>query len=114
MREQIKELLKPLILDEGIAFVAIYRIDGTPIFVDIKRRGVMDILHWLEEQVKILLYYLENGQLSEAEIKISSYRLFLQPLSKSLVLTVLADDTISIYKLRIDISTIRNEFLRHV
>ncbi|MET1124122.1 MAG: hypothetical protein ABWW66_02510 [Archaeoglobaceae archaeon] len=113
MRETFREILSPLLLDDGVAFVGIYRVDGVAIFAGIKRRGVLNILDWLEEQVKLLLNYIESSTFEDLEVKISNYRLFLQPLSRSLVLAVLASETASLYKLRIDISTVRRRFGEH-
>ncbi len=114
MRKEFREILKPLILDDSVIFVAIYRIDGTPIFIDMKKRGVLNILYWLEDQVKILLHHIENGLFSNAEFRIAQYQLILHPLSKSLVLCVLANENASLYKLRIDISSVRKMFSRYV
>ncbi len=114
MRQVFKELLRPLMLDENVLFVAVYRIDGTPIFVDMKTRGVLNILYWLEDQVKVLLHYIENGTFSDAEFRITNYQLLLYPLSKSLVLSVLANENASLYKLRIDLTTIRRTFEKYV
>ncbi len=114
MREEFREILKPLILDDSVIFVAIYRIDGIPIFIEMKKRGVLNILYWLEDQVKVLLHHIENGLFSNAEFRIAKYQLLLYPLSKSLVLCILADENASLYKLRIDISSVKKMFGKYV
>jgi len=114
MKKMFKKLLKPLILDENILLVGIYRVDGTPLFIEIKKRGVLNILYWLENQVKVLLYYIENNYFSNAEFRLSKYQLLLYPLSKSLVLSVLANENVSLYKLRIDIKAIKKSFEKYV
>ena len=114
MRDLFAELLRPLLLDEGIILVAVYMIDGTPVFVKIRRRGVLNVLYWLEDQVKTLLHYIEREAFSDAEIRIGEYKLFMYPISRSLVLCVLADETVSLYKLRIDLKTIRKNFEKYV
>ncbi len=114
MKDLLAEILKPLVLDENVLFVVVYRIDGTPIFADIKTRGILNILYWLENQVKILLHYIESGFFSDAEFRIANYQLLLYPLSRSLVLGVLANEEASLYKLRIDISSIKKVFERYV
>jgi len=114
MKELFIDLLKPLILDESVLFVAVYRVDGTPIFIDMKTRGVLNILYWLEDQVRVLLHYIESGLFSDAEFRIARYQLLLYPLSKSLVLGVLADESASLYKLRIDLTSVKKTFERYV
>ena len=113
MREVIEELLKPIILDENITFVGIYRIDGVPIYVHFKNRQLLSLIDWLEDQVKVLINYIASGYFKDAEFKMRDSHLFLIPISKTLVLGVLALEDASMYKLRVDLESIKNEFEKH-
>ncbi len=113
MRDLFAELLRPLLLDESLAFVAVYRVDGTPVFVKIRQRGILNVLYWLEDQVKVLLHYIESEAFSDAEIRIGNFRLFMYPISRSLVVCVLADESVSLYKLRIDLASIKKNFEKY-
>jgi len=83
----IKEILKPIISDENVLMVSIYRIDGVPVFVESKRvEGVLDVIYWLEKQIKTLINYISMGFFNEAEFKFKNYYILLYPISKTLVL----------------------------
>ena len=70
MKELIEEILRPLILDEGILFAGIYRIDGVPIYVHFKDRKVISVIDWLENQVKVLIHYISMGYFKKAEFEL--------------------------------------------
>lgn len=113
MREVIEKLLKPIILDEDVVFVGVYRVDGVPIYVHFKDRQLLSLIDWLEDQVKVLISYVTSDYFKDAEFKMRSGHLFLIPISKTLVLSVLALEGVSMYKLRIDLESIKNEFGKH-
>ena len=111
MIERIRELLKPVISDENVLMVSVYRIDGTPVFVDAKRKeGVLDVIYWLERQIKTLINYISMGIFNEAEFKFKNYYILLYPISKTLILGILSSDEASAYKLRIDAASIKEQF----
>ncbi len=111
MTEQIREILKPIISDENVLMVSLYRIDGTPVFVDSKRvEGVLDVIYWLERQIKTLIDYISMGFFNEAEFRFKNYYILLYPISKTLVLGILSSDEASAYKLRIDAASIKEQF----
>jgi hypothetical protein len=112
MKNEFRNVLKPLILDENVLLVAVYQIDGTPIFVESKKtKGILDVIYWLERQIQGLIYYIYSAQLSDAEFRFRDYYVVLYPISRSLVLGILATLDVSAYKLRVDLTSIR-EILR--
>lgn len=114
MKEVIEELLRPIILDENIPFVGIYRVDGVPIYIHFKDRQVLSLVDWLESQVKVLINYIASGYFKDAEFRMAGSHLLLYPISRTLVLAILAAEDASIYKLRIDIESIKSGFEKHV
>ncbi len=114
MKEIIERILKPVTLDENILFVGIYRIDGAPIYVHFKNKQVISLIDWLESQVRVLINYIASGYFKDAEFRMTDSHLLLSPISKTLVLTMLAVEDTSIYKLRIDVESIKSEFEKYV
>lgn len=114
MREEIEEILKPLILDENVLFTGIYTVDGVPIYIHFKDRKVISLVDWLESQVKVLIHYIASGYFKDAEFRILGSHLLLSPITKTLVLGVLAVEEASLYKLRIDVESIKSEFEKYV
>ncbi len=114
MKELIEEILKPLILDENILFAGVYRIDGVPIYVHFKDRKVISVIDWLENQVKVLINYISMGYFKNAEFQLQESHLILHPISRTLILGVLAGEGASLFKLKIDLQSIKSEFQKHV
>jgi hypothetical protein len=107
MIDLVRELVKPLISDESVLMVSIYRIDGTPVFVESKNvRGVLEALYWLEKQIQTLIHFISSGLLGEAEFRFRDYYVMLQPISRTLVLGILSSEEASAYKLRIDTQSV--------
>ena len=114
MKDLIEEILRPLILDENILFAGVYRIDGVPIYVHFKDRKIISVIDWLENQVKVLINYISMGYFKNAEFQLQESHLILHPISRTLILSVLAHENASVYKLRVDIESIKSEFKKHV
>lgn len=107
MLKKISEILSPIVSDPGIKMVVLYRIDGVPIYtkLNVSKREIAPILYWLEGQIKEMLHQIFNQNLDEASFKFGNLRIPLYPVSKTLVLGVMADEEASSYKLDIDIRT---------
>ncbi len=115
MIEEIRHILKPLAMDDGILMVAVYRVDGTPIVVESKKvRGVLDVIYWLEKQIQGMIYYIYSASLSMAEFRFRDYYVVLYPVSRSMVLGVLAKVDVSAYKLRIELVSVGEMIKEHV
>ncbi len=114
MKELIEEILKPLIYDDGVLFAGIYRVDGVPIYVHFKDRKIISVIDWLENQVKVLINYIFMGYFKKAEFQLQNSHLILHPLSKTLILCVLAHEDVSLFKLRTDLESVKSEFQKHV
>jgi len=108
MIDAIKEVIRPLMLDENILVVAIYRIDGTPIVVESKEmEKILEVIYWLEKQIQTLLYYISAGLFNDAEFRFRDYYVLLYPISRTLVLGIIANEEVSAYKIRIDSESIK-------
>ena len=108
MIDAIKEVIKPLMLDENILVVAVYRIDGTPIVVESREiEGVLEAIYWLEKQIQTLIYYISSGLFNDAEFRFHDYYVLLYPISRTLVLGIFAKEEALAYKLRIDVESIK-------
>lgn len=105
---EISEAVKPIISDPSIRMVVLYRIDGTPILTEIKDKNIniLNILCRLENQIKNILYHIFNGNLDDISFKFRDIAVKMYPVSRTLVLAILADDEFSIYKLEADIESI--------
>ncbi|MCS7122281.1 MAG: hypothetical protein NZ895_06780 [Archaeoglobaceae archaeon] len=112
--ETLKEILSPLILDESIPLITIHRMDGVVVFSEIKNRKILNLLDFLQKQVEVILNSLEEFE--ELEIKINkNYRLFVAPLTRTLVLSLLVhEEKSSMYKIRIDVLNVKKKFEEHV
>ncbi|RLI70453.1 hypothetical protein DRO97_10840 [Archaeoglobales archaeon] len=111
MLKKISEILSPIVSDPGIKMVVLYRIDGVPIYtkLNVSKREIAPTLYWLEGQIKEMLYQIFNQNLDEASFKFGNLRIPLYPISKTLVLGVMADEEASSYKLDIDLQTVRKQ-----
>ena len=107
MLRKIAEILNPIASDPGIKMVVLYRIDGIPIYTKLNtsKREIAPTLYWLEGQIKEMLHQIFNQNLDEASFKFGNLRIPLYPVSKTIVLGVMADEEASSYKLDIDIRT---------
>jgi len=111
MLKKISEILNPIASDPGIKMVVLYRIDGVPVYtkLNVPKREIAPTLYWLEGQIKEMLYQIFNQNLDEASFKFGNLRIPLYPVSKTLVLGVMADEETSSYKLDIDLQTVRKQ-----
>ena len=107
MLKRISEILKPIASDPGIKMVVLYRIDGVPIYakLNVPKREIASTLYWLEGQIKEMLHQIFSQNLDEASFKFGNLKIPLYPISKTLVLGVMADEEAPSYKLDIDIKT---------
>jgi predicted regulator of Ras-like GTPase activity (Roadblock/LC7/MglB family) len=105
---RISELLEPFSSDPGVYMVALHRIDGVPIYVNAKRDKkvrLTTLLYWLEGQIKEVLYYIFTRNLSEASFKFEDMVVRMYPVSKTLVLSIIAKDETPLYKLDLDLES---------
>ncbi len=105
---EISETIKPIISDPNIRMVVLYRIDGTPILAEIKDKNIkiLDLLYRLENQIKDILYHIFNGDLDDISFKFRDIVVKMYPVSRTLVLAILAKEESSIYKLEADIESV--------
>ncbi len=109
---RISELLEPFSSDPGIYMVALHRIDGIPIYVNAKRDKkvrLTTLLYWLEGQIREVLYYIFTRNLSEASFKFEDMVVRMYPVSKTLVLSIIAKDETPLYKLDLDLESASRE-----
>ncbi|MCC6027444.1 MAG: hypothetical protein LM574_02500 [Archaeoglobus sp.] len=107
MLDQLREITKRLASDPSVVVSAIYRIDGTPIVTFIKDKKYISILEWLESQTKLLLNLMAENSLKSVDFKTRDYVMIIYPLSGSLVLVVISTSEASVYKLRIDVESLK-------
>ena len=105
MMLKISQILEPIYSDPNVKMVALYKIDGEPVFIKVNapKAELMSTLYWLEEQIKDLLHYIFNKNLDEASFKFSNIRVIMYPVSRTIVLSVMVSEDASLYKLEIDI-----------
>lgn len=107
MLSAISRILETLSMEEGVKMVILYRIDGVPLFakLNVPKREIAPTLYWLEGQIKEMLYQIANQNLDEASFKFGNTVIMLYPISRTIVLGIMADEETSAYKLDIDIKT---------
>lgn len=107
MISKISSILSPIYSDPGIKMVALYRIDGIPVFlrVNASKREIVGILYWLEGQIREMLHQIFSRNLSEASFRFGDVRIHMYPVSRTLVLSIMANDEVSMYKLEVDVRT---------
>jgi len=107
MIAKISRILEPIYSDPSIKMVALYKIDGEPIFikVNIPKVELISTLYWIESQIKDTLHYIFNRNLDEASFKFGNIRIIMCPVSRTVVLSVMVGEDVSLYKLEIDIQT---------
>jgi len=106
---EISEIIKPIVKDPSIRVIILYRIDGTPIIAEIKDRNLktLNILYHLESQIKTFLHHIFTGDLDDVSFRFRDVVISMYPVSRTLVLAILASEEFSIYKLETDIETVR-------
>ncbi|AEA46209.1 hypothetical protein [Archaeoglobus veneficus] len=111
MISRISLLLSPIYSDPGIKMVALYRIDGVPVFIKINapKREIAGTLYWLEGQIKEMLYQIFNRNLSEASFRFGDVRIHMYPVSRTLVLSIMASEEVSMYKLEVDVMSVKKQ-----
>jgi len=105
---EIYDALRPILSDPNVVIAVLYRIDGTPIFAEIKERNpsILTVLYYLESQIKDALYQIFNRDLSDFGFKFRDYIVRMYPISRTLVLTVILKEDVSLYKFETDVSTV--------
>jgi len=90
MARDLDEIVEELAEIDGVDACIIYRIDGSPIRSRIPgfREVMLDILNWLERQVKYVFRQMETDQVETATFIYRGYSVILQVSSKSTVLAV--------------------------
>ena len=111
MISKISSILFPIYSDPGIKMVALYRIDGIPVFLKINapKREIASVLYWLEGQIREMLLQIFNRNLSEASFRFGDVRIHMYPVSRTLVLSIMASDEVSMYKLEVDVNTAKKQ-----
>ncbi len=100
--------IRPLMTNPSVQMVVLYRIDGTPIIAEVRKRSArfLNILYNLENNIKNILYEIFNGKLEEVSFKFNDVIIKMYPVSRTLVLTVITCDEFSIYRLDVDAKSI--------
>ncbi|AIY90006.1 hypothetical protein [Geoglobus acetivorans] len=90
MSQRVSKLIKELSNDPSVKGVILYRVDGTPIYAEIKdERAVLIHLYFLEKHIKSLLDYIFNRKLEDVSIKVGNIKILLLPVTRTLVLSIL-------------------------
>lgn len=90
MKQRISDILKDISNDPSVSGIILYRIDGTPVYAEIKDgRALVNHLYYLENNIKYLLDYIFNRKLEEISIKVSNIKIYLLPVTRTLVLSIL-------------------------
>ncbi|GEM_PF-573744 len=105
---EISEIVKPIVFDRNVQMVVLYRIDGIPLLTEIKERNMrmLNVLFHLENQIKSMLYYIFNRNIDEVSFKFKDTVIRMYPISRTLVLAIMASDEFSLYKLEADIESV--------
>lgn len=105
--QRLKEIVEKFLSDPSVVVSAVYRVDGTPIVAGIKDRNYLRFLQFFEDQTKAVFRLILDGSLKSVELKTKDYTAIFYPLSRTLVLLVVSTSEASIYKLKIDVESIR-------
>ncbi|AKG90810.1 hypothetical protein GAH_01917 [Geoglobus ahangari] len=90
MNRKIGDIVRTLASDPSVRGVILYRVDGTPIYANIRdERTVLSHLYFLESQIRTLLEYIFNQNLEEISIKVGNLKFLLLPVTRTLVLSIL-------------------------
>ncbi len=105
---EISDIVKPIVSDRNVQMVVLYRIDGTPLLTEIRERNVciLNVLFHLENQIKSMLYEIFNRNIDEVSFKFKDTIIRMYPISRTLVLAIMASDEFSLYKLEADIESV--------
>jgi len=108
MSLKISDAVKDVTMDPSVKGVIIYRVDGTPVFADIKdERAVIMHLYFLESQIRTMLGYIFYQNLEEISIRVNNLKLLLLPITKTLVLSILFIP-VSEYRLEVEAKRVIN------
>lgn len=106
---KISEILSPIAEDTEVKVTALYRIDGTAIFAKVNERTgeILNLLCWLESQIKSSLYYIFTKSLDEISFSYKDVEIRMFAVSRTLVLVfVVEKECMSKYKIDLDIENI--------
>jgi len=94
MNWKLSEILKTISEDPSIDGVIVYRVDGVPVFSNLREnRKILEHLYILENQIKTLLSYIFTQNLDETSIKIRELKIKLYPITRTLVLAALSNSS---------------------
>ncbi len=116
MISRVSFILYPIYSDPEVKMTALYRIDGIPVFLKINapKREMASTLYWLEGQIKDMLHQIFNRNLSEASFRFGDVRIHMYPVSRTIVLAIMASEEVSMYKLEVDVRTAQTQLARLV
>ncbi len=108
MLSEISDIVRPIVSDRSVQMVVLYRIDGTPLLTEIKEKNIctLNVLFHLENQIKSMLYDIFNRNIDEVSFKFRDTVIRMYPISRTLVLAIMASDEFSLYKLEADIESV--------
>lgn len=90
MAPDLKKALDELYETDGIEACILYRIDGTPIALRTPdRRTLMDIMRWMENEVKYVMGHIERERLEDIIFTFKEHKIAFHPSSKSTVLATI-------------------------
>ncbi|ADB57871.1 hypothetical protein [Archaeoglobus profundus] len=108
MLSRIYQILS-ILDDPSLIFIGVFRIDGDPILVRCKDKIILlKIVDWLDGHIKASLDMIVAEELGEIGTKFKDLFVRLVPLSKTLVLVMIANEEMSLYKFEMDISSLRS------
>ncbi len=105
---KIYNIMRPITTNPKVQMVALYRVDGTPIIAEVRKRSTrfLNILYNLENNIKNILYEIFNGKMEEVSFKFKDVFVKMYPVSKTIVLTVITSDELSLYRIDVDVKSI--------
>ncbi len=107
---KISDILSPFAEDPEVKVAALYRIDGTPIFARVNEKSgrILNLLYWLESQIKSSLYYIFTKSLDEVSFRYCNTEIRMFAISRTLVLVFVLEfeESTSQYKIDIDIMNV--------
>lgn len=107
MLSKIRKILN-IIDDPSFVFIGIFRVDGDPVLVRCKDKiAILRIIDWLDRYIKMSLEKMITEELSEVGTRFKDLFVRIIPISKTLVLVVVSNEEISLYRFEIDIASLK-------
>ena len=108
MLSRVHEILN-ILDDPSLIFIGVFRVDGVPMLVRCRDKvTLLKIVDWLDRHIKNSLDMIVAEELSEMGTKFKNLFVRLIPLSKILVLVMVSNEEMSLYKFEMDISSLRS------